>query len=244
MNTARLLAIWLCLLLGSGATAENVAPSSARFADPTDRYPHNVLGDLPGYGALEVQIGTGASLRLALPETRVFEDIAPRLWDVDGDGVAEIVVVESDQQLGARLTAWTVQQSADGAFSLALLAAGDFIGTRFRWLAPVGIADFTGNGKPEIAYVEMPHLAKRLVIVQLEGHRFVPIAQLDGISNHRIGDEFIIGGVRDCNSGPEIIVPNGDWRHVVRVIYADNLLTVDPTFQSVSVKAIDTILSC
>lgn len=244
MTTARLFAIWLCLMLGSGATAENVAPTLARFVDPTDRYPHNVLGDLPGYGALEVQIGTGASLRLTLPETRVLEDIAPRLWDVDGDGVAEIVVVESDQQLGARLTAWTVQQSVDGAFSLALMAAGDFIGTRFRWLAPVGIADFTGNGKPEIAYVEMPHLAKRLVIVQLEGQRFVPIAHLDGISNHRIGDDFIVGGVRDCYSGPEIIVPNGDWRHIVRVIYADNLLTVDPTFQSVSVMATATILLC
>ena len=129
-------------------------------------------------------------LRLVLPEARVFEDIAPRLWDIDGDGVPEIVAVESDQHLGARLTAWTVQRTADGTHTVVLRAAGDFIGTRFRWLAPVGMADFTGDGRPEIAYVAMPHLARRLVLVRLDGARFLPVAQLDGISNHRIGEAF------------------------------------------------------
>lgn len=53
---------------------------------PTDRYPHNVLGDIPGHGALDVTLASGRVLRMVLPDTRVFEDIAPRLADIDGDG--------------------------------------------------------------------------------------------------------------------------------------------------------------
>ena len=190
MSQARALSAILCLALITSASAEPVAPFSARFAEPTNRYPHNVLGDLPGFGSLEVRLAGGTSLRLVLPESRVFEDISPRLWDIDGDGIPEIVAVESDQHLGARLTAWSVQRTPDGTHGISLRAAGDFIGTRFRWLAPVGMADFTGDGRPEIAYVAMPHLAHRLVLVRLDGARFLPVAQLDGISNHRIGEAF------------------------------------------------------
>lgn len=224
--------------------AEAVAPSFARFAAPTDRYPHRVLGDLPGYAALEVQISTGALVRLTLPETRVFEDIAPRLWDIDGDGIAEVVVVESDQQLGARLTGWSLQRAVDGSHTLTLRAAGDFIGTRFRWLAPVGIADFTGDGTRQIAYVAMPHLAKQLVLVRLDGERFTPIAQLDGISNHRIGDNVITGGLRDCGTGPEILVPTPDWRHVTRVIFTQGAWAIDRSFPPVGLSTLPTLLAC
>jgi hypothetical protein len=207
------------------ANAQPASIQSARFAQPTDRYPHNVLGELRGFGALEVTLDTGTILRLTLPDTRVFEDIAPRLWDIDGDGQPEVVAVESDQRLGARLTAWSID-ATQTAPTLTLRAASDFIGTRFRWLAPVGIADFTGNGRPEIAYVAMPHLAKRLILVELAGNRFVPVAQMDGVSNHRIGQDFITGGVVFCTDGPRILVPSGDWQRRLQVRYADGALRV------------------
>ncbi len=197
--------------------AEPLAISAATFALPTDRYPHNVLGDLRGFGALDVTLADGATLRVTLPDQRVFEDIAPRLWDVDGDGRLDVVAVESDQRLGARLTAWSTGQTPDGTPTITLRAAGAFIGTRFRWLAPVGIADFTGDGRPEIAYVAMPHLAKQLVVVALKGEEFTPIARLDGISNHRIGQNFITGALFDCPAGPVMLLPSGDWKRVMRV---------------------------
>lgn len=234
--------VWLGLV--SEAAAEPVAPLSARFAEPTSRYPHNVLGDLTGFAALEVSLTGGKTQRLVLPERRVFEDIAPRLWDVDGDGIAEIVAVESDQVLGARLTAWTVQTASDGELSLSLRAAGDFIGTRFRWLAPAGIADFTGDGRPEIAYVEMPHLARRLVLVELDGDRLMPIARLEGLSNHRIGDDFITGGVRDCGTGPELILPMADWSAIARVTFADGRLQVEEQWPRTGSRTLDALLDC
>ena len=244
MNGARALLAGLCVALVTPALAKPVAPISARFADPNNRYPHNVLGDLPGFGALEVRLAGDTRLRLVLPESRVFEDIAPRLWDIDGNGIPEIVVVESDQRLGARLTAWTVRQAADGTHGISLRAAGDFIGTRFRWLAPVGIADFTGDGSPEIAYVAMPHLARRLVLVRLEGNGLVPVAQLDGISNHRIGEAFITGGVRDCGAGPEMLLPTSDWQQIARVRFVGDRLTAASYGPFISAAALAAELSC
>ncbi len=244
MIGARALLAGLWVALATPALAEPVVPLSARFTDPTNRYPHNVLGDLPGFGALEVRLAGGTSLRLVLPESRVFEDISPRLWDIDGDGVPEIVVVESDQRLGARLTAWTVQQTADGAHSISLRAAGDFIGTRFRWLAPVGIADFTGDGRPEIAYVAMPHLARRLVLVRLEDDRLAPVAQLDGVSNHRIGEAFITGGIRDCGAGPEMLLPISDWQQIARISFVGDRLTALNHGPFISAAALAAELSC
>lgn len=244
MIGARALLAGLCVTLVTPALAEPVAPLSAQFTEPTNRYPHNVLGDLPGFGALEVELAGGTRLRLVLPESRVFEDLSPRLWDIDGDGIPEIVVVESDQRLGARLTAWTVQRKPDGMHGISLRAAGDFIGTRFRWLAPVGMADFTGNGSPEIAYVTMPHLANRLVLVRLDGDRFSPVAQMDGVSNHRIGEDFVTGGIRDCGAGPVILVPSADWRLVIRATYEDGRLTATALGLFTTVRALEAGLDC
>lgn len=226
------------------APAQTLTPLAARLTDPTDRYPHNVLGHLRGFAALEADLPGGAMARLTLPETRVFEDVAPRLWDVDGDGRAEVVVVESDRDLGARLTAWTVRGEAVGAPELVLRAAGDFIGRRFRWLALAGIADFTGDGRPEIALVEMPHLARRLVLVGLRGARFEPLAQLDGVSNHRIGEAFITGGLRDCGAGPELLLPAADWRRVLRITFDGSRLVARDHGAFTGTGALATMLTC
>lgn len=239
----RIVAVALALL-AQPIMADPVTPILARFTEPTDRYPHNVLGDLRGFGALEVAVADGTTLRLVLPEPRVFEDIAPRLWDIDGDGVPEIVAVESDQRLGARLTAWSVRRDTGGAHHLGLRAAGDFIGTRFRWLAPAGIADFTGDGRPEIAYVEMPHLARRLVLVGLQGERFVPLARTGGISNHRIGEDFITGGLRECGARPELLLPSADWRRILRVTYEDGRLVARDHDAFTWARALSAALSC
>ena len=234
----------LSVLLSAPVAAEPVAPLSARFTDPTDRYPHKVLGDLPGFAALELRLAGGTRLRLVLPEARVFEDIAPRLWDVDGDGIPEVVAVEADQRLGARLTAWTVHRTPAGAHTVSLRAAGAFVGTRFRWLAPAGIADFTGDGLPEIAYVEMPHLARRLVLVGLRGDRFVRLAKREGLSNHRIGEAFVTGGLRDCGAGPELVLPTGDWRRIARVRLVKGRLVAIDHGPFAGRAALDAMLAC
>ena len=196
---------WVVVLLALAAPgwADVV---SARFADPTDRYPHNVLGDIRGWGRLEITRADGTVRRIVLPTERVFEDIAPRLWDVTGDGRPEVVVVEADADRGARL----VVHGSDG-----LIAASDFIGTPFRWLAPLGAGDVLGNGGVQIAWVETPHLGRVLRLGIQNGDRIAVVASLPGITAHRIGDEVITGGLRPC--APEIVALSPDWARVLRV---------------------------
>lgn len=210
-----------CLGLAGGALAQEIV--SAEFANPTDRYPHGVLGDALEWGSLRItverRVGTQGGLfngdtdltySVDLPDTLVFEDIEPRLWDITGDGSPEVVVVQSHQQFGARLLVLGL-----GSDGLGYVGEVPFIGTRFRWLAPVGAGDFDGDGRIEVAFVDRPHLAKTLRIFEWDGAALVLDTEISGLTNHRIGEDYISGGVRDCGSALEMVTADGDWSDVM-----------------------------
>lgn len=198
------------LALISLAFAGNLAGSdlTARYDGPTTRYAHGVLGDDVEYGELVVAPNSGPAKRFVLPDARVFEDLHPRVVDLDGDGQSEVITIESDARMGARLAIW----GPEGR-----ITEGPFIGTRFRWLAPVAAADFDSDGYVEIAYVDRPHLAKTLTVFRYRDQSLEPVATLPGVTNHRIGEDFISGGLRDCSGGPEMILASGDWSRIVAV---------------------------
>lgn len=188
---------------------------AARYAEPTTRYPHAVLGDDIEYGALILTQEGGKQTVLRLPEERVFEDTEPRLVDVTGDGRAEVVVVESHQSSGARLAVYTDQ---------GLLAATPYIGQRNRWLAPIAIADLDGDGAMELAYIDRPHLAKTLRVWRYAAGNLTQITAMEGLTNHLIGERDIGGGLRDCGTGPEMVVASADWRRLIGVTFDGSTL--------------------
>jgi hypothetical protein len=195
-------------------SAVSAAGVRAWYDGPTTRYPHGVLGDT--VEGTELHVMTSASpcsiMSVTLPETLVFEDTMPRLADLDGDGQPEIIVVQSHRDLGAQLAVYA--PAADGA-SLDLIAATPFIGRRNRWLAPIGAGDLDGDGRVEIAYIDRPHLARTLRVWRYEGGQLTEIASADGLTNHRIGDPTIPGGLRDCGDGPEMITADAGWSRVI-----------------------------
>ncbi|WP_420584334.1 FG-GAP repeat domain-containing protein [Ruegeria sp.] len=212
--------------------------TSARFTEPTIRYAHGVLGDDTEYGALEINVDNASQrpattllykrsvLTIKLPLDRVFEDIAPRLVDVDLDGRFEVIVVETSVHTGAQLAIYDARGEK--------IAATPHIGTRFRWLAPVGASDLDGDGFVEIAYIDRPHLAKTLRIWRFQNGTLTEIATLSGLTNHRIGDDFITGGIRECGRDREIVVVSADWSRIVSVSYDDgwkqqDLMTYTPS---------------
>ncbi|WP_170421933.1 FG-GAP repeat domain-containing protein [Ruegeria arenilitoris] len=205
---------------------------SARFTEPTTRYAHGVLGDAIEYGALEIKTTnatTGtlsvqptnkySTVTIKLPPNRVFEDLEPRIVDVDLDGTNEVIVVESSVHEGAQLAIYDSRGEK--------IAATPHIGTRFRWLAPVGAADLDGDGNVEIAYVDRPHLAKTLRIWRFENGKLTEIASLPNLTNHRIGEDFISGGLRKCGNTPELIIVNGNWTRIISVSFQTDWTTTD-----------------
>ncbi|WP_237072562.1 FG-GAP repeat domain-containing protein [Pseudaestuariivita rosea] len=213
------------LVLCAGCAVADV--KEARFTDPTTRYGHAILGDDIEYGTLEIdvaQTGTDAVLRHEtrvhkLPLDHVFEDITPRLWDVTGDGKPEVVVIETDVRLGAQLAIYDDRRK---------IAETPHIGRTNRWLAPIGAADLDGDGYIEIAYIDRPHLAKTLRVWRFKDRELEPVADLAGLTNHRIGERDIAGGIRDCGQGPEMITASADWTAVVATRFTNGKLVSSP----------------
>jgi len=201
--------IWVFVLLVSPASAQDIV-KSADFADPTKRYDHGILGDAIEYGEMVITLTNDARVLIHLPEERVFEDISPRVVDLDNDGAPEIVVVETDVNLGARLSVYGSQ---------GLITATPHIGRSYRWLAPIGAADLDGDGYVEIAYIDRPHLAKLLKIWRYKDGKLTLAAEQGGLTNHQIGQDFISGGIRDCGAGPQMITASSDWSEIVASVF-------------------------
>lgn len=236
---------------GVGAAAERcVTGQDGRIAkvcyeNVTGRAPygHGVLGGTPEWVVLVVHATQGPAATTPpthLLPRHVFEDIAPRLVDLDGDGADEIVAVQSSFENGARLVVLAL--SGDGRITER--AATPYIGTRFRWLAPIGAADLDGDGLVEIAYIDRPHLAKRLRIWRFTNGALEHVIDAQGLTNHRIGEDFITGGIRDCGDGPEMLVADANWRNVMAVRFDGASVRTKPLQRFVSAAQVAGLLGC
>jgi hypothetical protein len=204
---------WLACLVAAVAfpAAAQQTITQARYIDPSSAYGH---GALPNGEFAGLEVMTDRATHRVRLDGQVFEDTAPRLADLDGDGAPEVVTVVSIFDQGAQIMVWGLR---DGA--LTPLVWNPPIGTRHRWLAIAGIADLDGDGRMEIAYVDRPHLARvlRVIAVWRDGDKWhvAPVASADGHTNHRYGAPNIEGGVFDCGQGPEIVTADRDWRRVL-----------------------------
>jgi len=225
----RILSAILLALIPTTGAADTI--TAARFSDPKYHYTHGVLGDTKEWGALEIDASIGGpsngqtQLRLRrnttfiyrLPLDHVFEDIAPRLADVTGDSLPEVMVVETDVRRGAALAIYG---------SRGKIAQTPHIGRSHRWLAPVGAVDLDGDGHIEIAYVDRPHLARTLRIWRFANNTLTHVADQPGLTNHRIGEDHISGGIRTCNGQPEVITANADWTRLVASTLSNGRITI------------------
>ncbi len=217
------LILLVCFAFAGFATAAEI--TSAVYSNPTTRYAHGVLGDTIEYGSLELTMSDDGHYTLTLAKTQVFEDISPRLVDVDLDGSAEVITVESNLSLGARLSIYD---------ETGLVAATPYIGQSHRWLAPVGAADLDSDGHVEIAYIDRPHLAKTLRIWRFVNGQLTEVADITGLTNHRIGWDYIPGGIRDCGQVPEMITASVNWADIISTI-----LTPEGKLNSVKIGSYD-----
>ena len=181
----------------------------AWLAGPTPRYAHGVLGDALEASRLMVETREGDTLVLALPPSRVFEDLKPRLQDLDGDHRDEILLVESDINLGASLAVYGLSQGR-----IALRARTPFLGRPYRWLNPVGSGDFDGDGRLDVAIVVTPHIGGILRLYHFSEPRLTRYAEFGGVSTHQIGSTALgLGQVVALDGGRDgLLLPDQSRR--------------------------------
>ncbi len=180
---------------------------TARLISPTTRYQHAVLGDAIEASGIIIE-RHGRPHVYHLNEDAVFEDRRARLWDLNGDGVPKVVVVKSYLDRGAALAVFSITEKGIEA-----LAESPAIGTRYRWLNPIGAEDFSGNGDRLIAAVITPHLSGSLRFYKLSGNALAEVARIDGYTNHILGSRDLdLARVITREGKPMIVIPTLDRR--------------------------------
>ena len=192
--------------------------AAAWYRKPTERYGHGVLGDAVEAAGLALRLKNGYRETLNLTTEAVFEDRAPRIVDIDGDGVDEILAVKTYTRVGAALA---VIETSDRGLRLA--AKSEPIGQAFRWLNPVGVADFDGDGRNEIAAVITPHLGGPLKLYEWKEERLEQDHEAPGFSNHAIGSrEQGLSAIADMDGDGvvDLIVPDAARRNLRVVTFS------------------------
>jgi hypothetical protein len=158
----------------------------AWFAAPTDIYDHGVLGDKIEASALVIERSDGRQETVKLNSDAVFEDLEPRLADLDGDGHDEIVVVKSYLKRGSALA---VIAERKGKYEI--VAETPPLGGPHQWLNPAGIGDFNGDGAVDIALVRQPHAVGTLELWSWIGGGLRKTVEVADTANHVIGSRVL-----------------------------------------------------
>jgi hypothetical protein len=189
----------------------------AWYAGPTDRYAHGALGDAIEASVLMAEDVDGKRYQLELGPSEVFEDLTPRVVDIDHDGRNEVITIRTSLRSGASVAVYGLSGSR-----LIQRAATPPIGRPNRWLNIAGIADFTGDGRLNIAVVKTPHIGGRLEILAWDRNTFKVVGSADGFSNHVFGSsEMGMSAVVSVDGDriPDLILPDAG-RKSLRMVTA------------------------
>ena len=159
----------------------NVGSLYAFYSDATDKYSHNILDNIKDSMRLMV-IQNGEAVTYTLGAHLVYEDITPRLVDIDGDGVVEIITITTDTSKGAGISIYKWQDK-----QVTLHSTLRPIGTSYRWLNIAVIDDLDGDGVVEIAWVQTPHIGGILKIAKIQKGLLRVLDEDFYYSNHAIG---------------------------------------------------------
>jgi len=195
---------------GRIATSESGDLRQAWFAQPTRRYAHGVLGDAVEAGSLVAVTVSGNRVDAVLPEHQVFEDITPRIADLDGDGSNEVIAIRSSTSGGAAVAIYGLVKGA-----LQLRGAGTENGRANRWLNIAGLVP-RADGGLTLYGVRTPHIGGRLFALDFRSGTVSERNDIaTDVSNHIIGSrELGMSAVGMFGGRVELVLPSQDRRRL------------------------------
>ncbi len=192
----------------------------AQYAKPTNKYLHGVLGNQIEAEQLVV-VEDGVFYELTLNSSYLFEDIRPRIYDVDNDNQPEYITIRTHVQRGAAIVIYKV---IDG--QLTELSAIAEIGIPNRWLNIAAINDLDDDGNVEIAWVETPHIGGTLKVASVENGNIIFKDEVREYSNHAIGEiNLCLSALTNNISFNGLYVPSQTRDKIVGFSFQNNQLS-------------------
>ncbi|MBM7035353.1 FG-GAP repeat domain-containing protein [Vibrio ulleungensis] len=210
-------------------TTNNDASVYAHYAQPTMRYRHGILGDSTEAQQLVV-VQDGMAYTHTLTESYVYEDIQPRLFDVDNDGKLEIITIRTHLNNGAGIMIYKIVDNV-----LSEYAWVKEIGIANRWLNIVASYDLDSDGIVELAWIQTPHIGGVLKVADIKAGELVVLDALSGYSNHAIGERNLcLSVVTKTENGVVFYAPSQNRRQIAGFWLSDkSIKKVNTISQSV-----------
>jgi hypothetical protein len=189
----------------------------AQYAMPTEKYGHGILGDKLEAEQLVVVVDSGF-YEYKLTGEYVFEDIRPRLYDVDGDNELEFITIRTNVNQGAGIAIYKIKGG-----QLVEYAHLPEIGTANRWLNIVAINDLDNDGVVELVWIETPHIGGILKVAKIKEGTLKVLTEATQYSNHAIGERNLCLSVLTEHQNEKVFyVPNQNRNKIVGFTFKNN----------------------
>ena len=193
----------------------------AQYAMPTEKYSHGILGDKIEAEQLVVAVDS-VFYELTLPGEFVFEDISPRLYDVDGDTELEFITIRTNISQGAGIAIYKIIDE-----QLVEYAYVPEIGTSYRWLNIVAIDDLDNDEIVELVWIQTPHIGGILKAAKIKAGTLKVLAEKAQYSNHAIGERNLCLSILTEKFNQKVFyVPNQSRNKIVGFTFKNNELEV------------------
>ena len=193
----------------------------AQYTMPTEKYSHGILGDEIEAEQLVVVVDS-VFYELTLPSEFVFEDISPRLYDVDGDTELEFITIRTHVSQGASIAIYKIIDE-----QLLEYASVPEIGTPYRWLNIVTINDLDNDGIVELVWIQTPHIGGILRVAKVEAGTLKVLAEKEQFSNHAIGERNLCLSILTVQDNQKVFyVPNQSRNKILGFTFMNNELEV------------------
>jgi hypothetical protein len=171
---------------------------------PSARYPHGILGNT--MEPREFQLFREPLRywqRIGAPVGSVYETLLAVWADTDGDGKDELLLTESNSQVGAR---FAVHDLSEGR-----RIVGAPNGRGFRWKHLIGAGPVGPEGGIEVIGVSTPHIGGVLEFYVDDGDSLELVHSRPGFSSHRIGSRNLaMAAIGDFNADgrADVLLPS------------------------------------